>query len=63
LDTDAFEVFKINGLFNQDFAKSFRKNILEKGGTEDPMELYKTFRGAEPSVEPLLRKRGLDQVK
>jgi len=63
LDTDAFEVFKINGLFNQEYAKSFRKNILEKGGTEDPMELYKTFRGAEPSVEPLLRKRGLDQVK
>ena len=63
LDTDAFEVFKINGLFNSEYAKSFRKNILEKGGTEDPMELYKTFRGAEPSVEPLLRKRGLDQVK
>jgi peptidyl-dipeptidase Dcp len=63
LDTDAFEIFKINGLFNQEYAKSFRKNILEKGGTEDPMELYKRFRGAEPSVEPLLRKRGLDQVK
>ena len=63
LDTDAFEVFKINGLFNQDYAKSFRKNVLEKGGTEDPMELYKSFKGAEPSVEPLLRKRGLDQVK
>jgi peptidyl-dipeptidase Dcp len=63
LDTDAFEVFKINGLFNQDYAKSFRKNILEKGGTEDPMELYKSFRGSEPSIEPLMRKRGLDQVK
>ncbi|WP_374400355.1 M3 family metallopeptidase [Flavobacterium sp.] len=63
LDTDAFEVFKINGLFNQDYAKSFRKNVLEKGGTEDPMELYKSFRGAEPSTKPLLRKRGLDQVK
>jgi peptidyl-dipeptidase Dcp len=63
LDTDAFEVFKINGLFNQDYAKSFRKNVLEKGGTEDPMELYKSFRGAEPNTEPLLRKRGLDQVK
>ena len=63
LDTDAFEVFKINGLFNSDYAKSFRKNVLEKGGTEDPMELYKSFKGAEPSVEPLLRKRGLDQVK
>ncbi|WP_291135069.1 M3 family metallopeptidase [Flavobacterium sp. UBA7663] len=63
LDTDAFEAFKINGLFNSDYAKSFRKNVLEKGGTEDPMELYKSFRGAEPSVEPLLRKRGLEQVK
>ena len=63
LDTDAFEVFKINGLFNSDYAKSFRKNVLEKGGTEDPMELYKSFRGAEPSIAPLLRKRGLDQVK
>lgn len=63
LDTDAFEVFKINGLFNQDYAKSFRKNVLEKGGTEEPMELYKSFRGAEPSTQPLLRKRGLDQVK
>lgn len=63
LDTDAFEVFKINGLFNSDYAKSFRKNVLEKGGTEDPMELYKSFRGAEPSVKPLLRKRGLDQAK
>jgi peptidyl-dipeptidase Dcp len=63
LDTDAFEVFKINGLFNSDYAKTFRKNVLEKGGTEDPMELYKSFRGAEPSVEPLLRKRGLNKVK
>lgn len=63
LDTDAFEVFKTNGLFNQDSANSFRKNILEKGGTEEPMELYKSFRGAEPTIEPLLRKRGLDQVK
>lgn len=63
LDTDAFEVFKLNGLFNQDYAKSFRTNILEKGGTEEPMVLYKNFRGDAPSVKPLLRKRGLDQVK
>lgn len=63
LDTDAFEVFKLNGLFNQDYAKSFRTNILEKGGTEEPMVLYKNFRGDAPSVQPLLRKRGLDQVK
>ena len=61
LDTDAFEVFKTTTLFNPEKAKSFRENILEKGGTEDPMVLYKRFRGAEPSVEPLLRKRGLDK--
>lgn len=61
LDTDAFEVFKTTSLFNPEKAKSFRKNILEKGGSEDPMVLYKRFRGAEPSVAPLLRKRGLDK--
>jgi peptidyl-dipeptidase Dcp len=61
LDTDAFEAFKITTLFNPEKAKAFRKNVLEKGGTEDPMVLYKRFRGAEPSIEPLLRKRGLDK--
>ena len=61
LDTDAFEVFKTTSLFNPEKAKSFRVNVLEKGGTEDPMVLYKRFRGAEPSVDPLLRKRGLDK--
>jgi peptidyl-dipeptidase Dcp len=61
LDTDAFEAFKTTTLFNPERAQSFRKNILEKGGTEDPMVLYKRFRGAEPSIEPLLRKRGLDK--
>jgi peptidyl-dipeptidase Dcp len=61
LDTDAFEAFKTTNLFNPEKAKLFRKNVLEKGGTEDPMVLYKRFRGAEPSVEPLLRKRGLDK--
>jgi peptidyl-dipeptidase Dcp len=61
LDTDAFEAFKTTALFNPEKAKLFRKNVLEKGGTEDPMVLYKRFRGAEPSVEPLLRKRGLDK--
>ena len=59
LDTDAYEAFKSTSLFNQDKAQSFRKNILEKGNTEDAMELYKRFRGAEPSIEPLLKKRGL----
>lgn len=60
LDTDAFEQFKKTTLFNKEKADSFRKNILEKGGTEDPMDLYKRFRGSEPSIEPLLKKRGLN---
>ena len=61
LDTDAFEAFKTTTLFNPEKAKLFRTHVLEKGGTEDPMVLYKRFRGAEPSIEPLLRKRGLDK--
>lgn len=61
LDTDAFEAFKSTSLFNPEKAKLFRTHVLEKGGTEDPMVLYKRFRGAEPSIEPLLRKRGLDK--
>jgi peptidyl-dipeptidase Dcp len=59
LDTDAFEAFKETSLFNQEMAKAFRTNILEKGGTKDPMELYKSFRGRKPNIEPLLKKRGL----
>jgi peptidyl-dipeptidase Dcp len=59
LDADAFEVFKEKGLFDQASALSFRKNILEKGGSIDPMQLYINFRGAEPSIEPLLKRRGL----
>lgn len=59
LDADAFEAFREAGIFDQETARSFRKNILEKGGTADPMTLYKRFRGAEPKVEPLLKKRGL----
>jgi peptidyl-dipeptidase Dcp len=59
LDADAFEAFKETSLFDQETALSFRKNILEKGGTEDPMKLYMRFRGAEPKVEPLLKRKGL----
>jgi Zn-dependent oligopeptidase len=54
----AFEAFKEKGLFDQETARSFRKNILERGGTADPMELWKAFRGREPRVEPLLARRG-----
>lgn len=61
LDTDAFEAFKTTSLFDAKTAKAFRTNILEKGGTMDAMQMYKNFRGAEPSIEPLLRKRGLDK--
>ena len=59
LDADAFSVFKEKGLFNKDVAASFRKNILEKGGTEHPMILYKRFRGQEPTVDALLERSGL----
>ena len=58
LDQDAFDAFREKGLFDPATARGFR-TILEKGGTEDPMALYVAFRGREPIVEPLLRKRGL----
>jgi peptidyl-dipeptidase Dcp len=61
LDTDAFEAFKTTSLFDAATAKSFRTDILEKGGTLDAMQMYKNFRGAEPSIKPLLRKRGLNK--
>ncbi len=59
LDADAFAFFKENGIFNKDIANKFRRNVLEKGGSAHPMELYKNFRGKEPSVEPLLKRAGL----
>lgn len=59
LDSDAFQAFKERGLFDPATARAFRTKILEKGGTADAMEMYKSFRGREPSVEPLLEKRGL----
>ena len=58
LDADAFEAFVETSLFDQEVATAFRKNILEKGGTEDPMTLYVRFRGKEPSIEPLLEEKG-----
>jgi peptidyl-dipeptidase Dcp len=61
LDADAFEAFKETGnIFNPAVADAFRTNILERGGTKDPMELYVGFRGTEPGYEPLLKKRGLN---
>ena len=61
LDTDAFEAFRSNGLFDPETARSFRTNILERGGTGDPEVMYRSFRGADPSIEPLLRKRGIER--
>lgn len=59
LDADAFEYFKSEGIFSQNIAKKFQENILEKGGSEHPMELYKKFRGQEPTSDALLRRGGL----
>ena len=59
LDNDAFEAFKEHGIFDKNTADLFRHNVLEKGDSEDPMVLYKNFRGAEPSLEPLLKNRGM----
>ena len=60
LDADAFEAFKEKGLFDKATASSFRNNVLSKGGSEDVMTLYKRFRGAEPKVDALLKRRGLN---
>jgi len=59
LDADAFKYFKETGIFNKNTAASFRKNILEKGGTEKPLNLYISFRGREPDIEALLERSGL----
>ena len=59
LDADGFEAFRENGIFDEATGRSFRKNILEMGGSEEPMTLYKRFRGAEPNPNALLRNRGL----
>ncbi len=59
LDADAFSYFTETGIFNRETATSFRKNILEKGGSEKPHELYVRFRGKEPSIDALLIRSGL----
>ncbi len=61
LDADAFSVFEKNGIFNKETAASFRKSILERGGTEHPMILYKRFRGQEPTIDALLKRNGITQ--
>ncbi|WP_371186422.1 M3 family metallopeptidase [Thalassotalea maritima] len=58
-DADTWELFKEKGIFNQDVATGYRENVLETGGTEDPMKMYKRFRGQEPNPDYLLIRRGL----
>lgn len=59
LDADAFEAFKEHGIFDEETAKLFRSNVLEKGDSEDPMVLYKNFRGEEPNMRAMLKNRGM----
>ena len=59
LDADAYSVFADKGIFDTATAQSFAQNILEKGGTEHPMVLYKRFRGHEPTIDALLKRNGI----
>jgi peptidyl-dipeptidase Dcp len=59
LDADAFKYFKERGIFDWETAKSFRQNILERGGTDKPMNLYRNFRGKEPTIDAFLERSGL----
>ena len=63
LEADAFAVFKRHGIFNQEVAQRFRDCILSKGGTENPMTLYKRFKGSEPTIDALLKRNGIKKVK
>ena len=63
LDADAFSVFKRHGIFDQTTAQRFRDEVLSKGGTEHPMELYRRFRGSEPTIDALLKRNGIRKAK
>ena len=63
LDADAFSVFKKKGIFNQEVAQSIRDNVLSKGGTEHPMDLYVRFRGCPPTIDALLKRNGIKRKK
>ena len=58
LDADAYSLFRERGIFDRETAYSFRRNILEKGGSREPEELFRAFRGREPSIEPLIERSG-----
>lgn len=63
LDADAFAKFEENGIFDQKSADEFRTNVLTKGGTEHPAELYRRFRGQEPTIDALLKRDGIERPK
>ena len=63
LDADAFSVFKKHGIFDQQTAQRFRDEVLSKGGTEHPMELYRRFRGGDPTIDALLKRNGIRKAK
>ena len=63
LEADAFAVFKKHGIFDQQTAQRFRDNILSRGGTENPMVLYKRFKGSEPTIDALLKRNGIKRQK
>lgn len=62
LDADAYSLFKQNGIFDKETAQRFRENILSKGGSEHPMQLYVKFKGEEPSIEAFLKRSGLTSI-
>ena len=61
LEADAFDKFKENGIFNKETANSFKNNILSKGNTDHPMNLFKNFMGREPDITALLNKSGINK--
>ena len=63
LDADAFAVFKKHGIFNREIANRFREHVLSKGGTENPMVLYKRFKGSEPTIDALLKRNAIKRKK
>jgi peptidyl-dipeptidase Dcp len=62
LDADAFSMFREKGIFNRETAQSFRRTILEKGGSMEPDELFREFRGREPSIDPLIERSGFNRL-
>jgi len=60
LSADAFSRFEEEGVFNKNVGHDFLTNILEKGGSEEPSELFKAFRGRAPEIDALLRHSGIE---